>query len=286
MSTRKKQPIKQEQPIIKHERGAPHVGVKHEFDVDSEDDADIILLKKEYSFKLAQLKVSKQKQKDGQVDQPLAVKQEDLGGRITISRSSTGKLEVAAAVQPESDGGVPEDPPEPKLTDLDPYTQQAVNAMQARNQGRAAARKHGQQTQQQQQQPQQQNPTGSTMKRPGAAPKKVMKVMKKMKAEANAKIKSEAKPKIKAEPKTKIKTEAEDEVPKSKIMSAMPKDTANAKPVRYWGGIIYTASKARKFRALKVRGDNYTEASASWGSDRPSKDAWRKRVKAIEDHHK
>jgi len=84
--------------------------------------------------------------------------------------------------------------------------------------------------------------------------------------------------------KIKMADDAAD-VPKSKIMAAMPKSASSASPVRYWGGIIYTAAKARKFRALKVRGDNWSEASAAWGSDKPSKDAWRKCVKAIEDHH-
>ena len=281
-------PMKQERPPIKQERDVPTVALKHELDVDSEDDADIILLKTEYSFKLAQLKASKQKQKDCQVEQPIAVKQEDHGGRITISRSSTGKLEVAAAGASESGGpGAAEVPPEATLSDLDPWTQQALNAMQSRNQGRAAARKTDEQQQQQQQTTQQQQgqPNGPIMKRPGAAPTSVGKKVK-VKHEPKTKIKAEAKSKIKVEAKTKIKAEVDDEVPRSKIMAAIPKNTANAKPVRYWGGIIYTAAKAKKFRALKVRGDNYTEASASWGSDKPSKEAWRKCVKAIEDHHK
>ena len=93
--------------------------------------------------------------------------------------------------------------------------------------------------------------------------------------------------KVKAE--TKVKTEADDDdVPKSKILKAMPhipKDGSSPKPVRYWGGVIYTAIKAKKFRALKERGNAYTEASASWGGDKPSKEAWAKCVKAIEKYH-
>ena len=50
-------------------------------------------------------------------------------------------------------------------------------------------------------------------------------------------------------------------------MSVMPKklsaNSPNPKPVRYWGGVIYSAVKAKKFRALKVRGDAYTESSAA-----------------------
>ena len=77
-------------------------------------------------------------------------------------------------------------------------------------------------------------------------------------------------------------------MPKSKILKAMPhipKDGSSPKPVRYWGGVIYTATKAKKFRALKERGNAYTEASASWGGSKPSKEAWVKCVKAIEKHH-
>ena len=73
----------------------------------------------------------------------------------------------------------------------------------------------------------------------------------------------------------------DDEVPKSKIMASMPsipKDGSSPRPVKYWGGIIYTATKAKKFRALKKRGDRYTEASASWGTDKPTKAAWTKCV--------
>ena len=79
-------------------------------------------------------------------------------------------------------------------------------------------------------------------------------------------------------------------VPKARIMSVMPKklsaNSPNPKPVRYWGGVIYTAVKAKKFRALKVRGDAYTESSAAWGGDQPSKEAWKKCVSAIEQHYK
>ena len=103
------------------------------------------------------------------------------------------------------------------------------------------------------------------------------------------KVKVEGKPVTKVKAGTKVKKEADDDdVPKSKILKAMPtipKDGSSPKPVKYWGGIIYTAIKAKKFRALKERGNNYTEASASWGGSKPSKEAWVKCVKAIEKHH-
>ena len=75
---------------------------------------------------------------------------------------------------------------------------------------------------------------------------------------------------------------------KAKIMKVMPskigKDGKNPKRVNYKGGCIYTSFKAKKFRALKVRGDNYTEASASWGQAAPSSKAWKRCVEAIDKH--
>ena len=79
------------------------------------------------------------------------------------------------------------------------------------------------------------------------------------------------------------------EVPKAQIMKMMPKATnpdAKVKPVHYWGGVIYTAVKMKKFRALKVRGDNYSECSRQWGVSRTQKEAWTDCVRAIEARHK
>ena len=59
----------------------------------------------------------------------------------------------------------------------------------------------------------------------------------------------------------------------------------NPPAVHYKQGVIYTAIKARKFRAIKVRGNYLTEASAGWGKSAVTKKAaWGKCVKAIEDH--
>jgi hypothetical protein len=52
--------------------------------------------------------------------------------------------------------------------------------------------------------------------------------------------------------------------------------------VVYGKGIIYTSRHKKSFRALRVRGDNYTESSRSWGGDKPTKAAWASCVKAIE----
>jgi len=264
---------------VKHE-------IKHAADDDSDNDPDVIVLKKEFEFRLAQLKASKRARVDAQ-----PVTCEGSNGRLTISRTSTGGLQVNQTVKSEnqtvkseparpaepdaddeSDDDEPADATSPKLTDLDPWTQAALKALNARNQTKQDLKK-----------------------RPAAAPnnkvaddktdKPVSGKKDKVKTEKSAKkVKTEKPVKTSTAKKIKMADDAAD-VPKSKIMAAMPKSASNASPVRYWGGIIYTAAKARKFRALKVRGDNWSEASAAWGSDKPSKDVWRKCVKAIEDHH-
>ena len=73
--------------------------------------------------------------------------------------------------------------------------------------------------------------------------------------------------KVKKEVQREVKKGVKDEiteVPKAQIMKMMPKATnpdAKVKPVHYWGGVIYTAVKMKKFRALNVRGDEYSECS-------------------------
>ena len=86
-----------------------------------------------------------------------------------------------------------------------------------------------------------------------------------------------------------MKSEGDDEnikvVPKSKILEAMPEtDTAKDSypPVLYKQGVIYTAVKQKRFRALRVRGDRYTESGASYSKD--PKAAWAKVVDAIDKH--
>jgi hypothetical protein len=90
-------------------------------------------------------------------------------------------------------------------------------------------------------------------------------------------------------PKKLSKAEANRAVePHSKVkpsMPLLPKDGSSPKPIKYWGGIIYTARAAKKFRALKVAGNNYTEASASWGADKPTKASWDKCLAAIHNHY-
>ena len=94
---------------------------------------------------------------------------------------------------------------------------------------------------------------------------------------------------VQREVKKKVKEEIT-EVAKAQIMKMMPKATnpdAKVKPVHYWGGVIYTAVKMKKFRALKVRGDNYSECSRQWGGgSRTQKEAWADCVRATEARHK
>ena len=69
-------------------------------------------------------------------------------------------------------------------------------------------------------------------------------------------------------------------------MPKLNKDGSSPDPVFYKGGVIYTAVNGKKLRALKVRGENYTEKSKAWGQRTPSKEAWCAVVKAIDDNTK
>ena len=267
--------------------------VKHEPDLaDSDDDPEVILLKQEYALKLAQLKAKKR----------MAAKHEpaELSGRVLVDRKSDGSLQIMTKKleTPVKYEPTEAEPPAPNEADLDPYTKAALAAMEARHakkndqkKGAAckrpacsdAAGEHG--TNDATRSKLSAAPTSTSMKK--CVPAKAKKEPAKAKKEPKAEPTTKTEPKGKAEPKRKAAAD-DDEVPKSKIhkaMPALPKDGSSPKPVKYWGGIIYTAAKAKKFRALKVRGNPYTEASASWGGDKPTKEAWTKCVKAIEEHH-
>jgi hypothetical protein len=93
---------------------------------------------------------------------------------------------------------------------------------------------------------------------------------------------------MKAAPAKKVKTEPTG-VPKSKIlrsMPSMPSDGSNPAPVLYKKGVIYTSRHTKRFRALSMRGDNYSESSRTWGSPKPSQTAWAACVKSIDDRTK
>ena len=81
------------------------------------------------------------------------------------------------------------------------------------------------------------------------------------------------------------------EIPKQDIIAAMPPPSALAgddriRPVHYSGGVIYTVQKQRTFRALRERGDGYTESSSTWGKKRTAEEAWARCVMAINEHRK
>ena len=104
---------------------------------------------------------------------------------------------------------------------------------------------------------------------------------KRAKTDANTHLKTEKQTIVKKEPTNA----AIQEIPKSKILSAMPASTSSTKPIKpihYWGGVIYTVAKQRKFRALRERGDRYSECSAVWGKTRTKTEAWKHVTTSIE----
>ena len=129
---------------------------------------------------------------------------------------------------------------------LDPIAAAAVNALKTRNCQKKVAAKVAK------------KPAAAVAKRPAHAVKRI-----------------------------KTKTEIEEVTP-SNIKYSMPNVTGGkhqVQPVHYKGGVIYTVIKARKFRALRVRGDNYSEKACSFKVRSPKK-AWSDAVSAIEEHHR
>ena len=175
----------------------------------------------------------------------------------------------------------------PSIDDLDPYTKAAVKALEARTATKKATEAAERQA-------------AAAMKRPASAdvcdrpskakPHSAICTHNALKRPASAAKLEVGKTKVKQEPTIKKVKVEEPDVKASQIIKAMPralpKDGSNPPGVRYKGGIIYTARKDFKFRALRVRGDRYTEASKAWGGKKPSVDAWKSVVKSIDDHHK
>ena len=99
-----------------------------------------------------------------------------------------------------------------------------------------------------------------------------------------AKVKSEPSSKVK---QTSMKRMGPVDAGKHSIKNSMPKvGPDGAAPVRYNGGVIYTAIKDCCFRVLTTMGDNYSEKRARWGDTKPSKPSWAMAVKAIDDARK
>ena len=166
-----------------------------------------------------------------------------------------------------------------RIGDLDPFAQSAIAALSSR-----AATKSGKKA------APAAAPTstpGPIMKRPAAAADAFI-PQKKVKKEV--KVKTEAKPSLNIERSNvnAVKKEPMELVAASRIMSAMPKAIAGPNPpaVNYKKGVIYTSIKARRFRALLIRGDKWQERSSAWGPKaKDRKEAWATCVKAI-DHHR
>ena len=172
---------------------------------------------------------------------------------LVVSTSSDGSL----LLRPRSDTPVKqEEPAEVKMpvhddTDLDDYAKAALEAFGKRKISRKAAAKAA------------------------AEQTKAEKVKKSGKVKKDPATKA---PAVKGE-KVKIEPPV---LSKSQIMQACPKGASP--PVLYKGGVIYTVEKSQVFRALKVRGNKYTEASCAWGVKRTKVEAWAKVVQAIEQH--
>ena len=85
--------------------------------------------------------------------------------------------------------------------------------------------------------------------------------------------------------KKNIKTAAKSEYKTLTVATAAKScPDGDSEPILYKGGIIYTSTKQSMFRALKVRGDKYTESSCGWGKKKSRQDAWTHVIKAIDAH--
>ena len=184
---------------------------------------------------------------------------------LKIERSADGILKVERVAKFEPSLNQPSAAAdEPTIEDLDPHSRAAIEALDARNvRKKEEAKKR----------PAAAKCTADKTSSAGAGKK------------ANRKADKAGSASTKGKPS---KAEVEAIMTKAKIMKVMPSKLGsngkNPKPVAYKGGCIYTSFKARKFRALKVRGDYYSEAQASWGQKAPSAKAWKKCVEAIDKH--
>ena len=173
-------------------------------------------------------------------------------------------------------------PSDAELTD--PFAQEAVAALQSRNKTRKEANKKDVQENKQ------------DVQGMRSTKQKGNKKLKTAKGNVTSLVKREAEPaaavsarKDGAATGAKRGLEPIVEIPKSKILKAMPcvqSSTGTVKPVHYWGGVIYTVARQRKFRALRQRDDKYSECSATWGNNRSQQDAWAHVTKSIEDYQK
>ena len=275
-------------------------------------DEDEAVIRAAYELKIARIRAKRE----------MPTSPSASGSAVSVSRTADGGFCLSTKAKTESSSPIKQEDvkPEtevkheaekpsaaataetPSLEDLDPYTQAALNSLRKRN---VVKKMEAEAAKAQKTAPSEAPKTGSSnatktgsskapktgsskapKKTPAAAGKK-RPAAAKTTVEKQVIIKHESKPAASAKPAAKRGSAAVKlECPKVKpSMPSLPKDGSNPKPVNYWGGIIYTARAAKKFRALKVKGDTYTEASASWGGDKPSKASWDKCLIAIKDHH-
>lgn len=161
------------------------------------------------------------------------------------------KAEPAAKIKPElkSDSGDERGHPAdaPNFDDLDEYTKAAIASLNTRRTKKKA---------------------DAVLKRPAGAVK--------------AEVKHEG-----AVPKpVKRQTKEPVVVDPAKIMRSMPslpKDGSNPAPVYYKKGVIYTSRASKRFRAVRERGNMYTESAKRWNADKPTKESWAAAVKAVDE---
>ena len=290
----REQPVlKHEQPVVKQERVKLEPVVNDEPHSPISDDEEVIMLK----LKLAKVRAKRERLSPSPSPSPAVTRAS--GSAVSVSRSEDGGFRLSAKpkLEPESPteqddvkpkaevkdelsaGGAGETP---KLEDLDAYTRAAIESLKARNakkdeaDKKASAAKKADAKKDEAENNAADTQKAEPMKRPASGMKR-----------SAASINHESPKKKLSKPSVQRDKSAAVE-PQSKVkpkMPLLPRDGSSPTPVKYWGGIIYTARASKKFRALKVKGNAYTEASASWGREKPTKAAWDKCLTAIHNHY-
>ena len=182
---------------------------------------------------------------------------------MVATKTEHGALVLSARIKTEVPScpaaHVPTDaaPPPPKAetygeTDLDPYAQAALKAFGARELKKKDLQ--------------------ADKRKQSAAAKKAAKGV----------VKSENRKSKKKSAKGVATSEDYQMVTAEQARSSCPE--GDSPPLLYKTGIIYTVSKSNMFRALRIRGDKYTESSCGWGKSRTKQEAWTKVVQAIDKH--
>ncbi len=105
----------------------------------------------------------------------------------------------------------------------------------------------------------------------------------------NARAKGKAKGGAACKKRPACKSQVKEDVDKKDIKKAMPKvpaDGSSPNPVRYRGGVIYSSLATKAFRVLTTSRDKYSEKREKWQAAKPTKQAWTKAVKHIDDARK